>query len=269
MSGKQWNGWCAAALLVVLGAASVRAQDRTVARWYGEGVHAFYDGDNASAERWLRKVVERTPDDPRPYYFLGLALLGQQQDEAGREAIAQGAAIEATRAAMAFDMSKALLRVQGRGRLLIEQAREKARRDRAAAAAARARVRYEQRKAAEQLTLYPPQLIPGADKVSVSLPANADNSNDPFLSGKLFAKGKPAANQPTTPKVARPTTPASSTPVTTQPAATAKKKSPPAKTADPFGSGDPFGGGAPASKKAPAKKTPPAKNEDPFADPFK
>ncbi len=284
MTGKAWfSGSCWAILGWTVwswaGSPVASAQDGTAARWFGEGIHAYYDGRYDTAEEWLRKVAERTSDDPRPYYFLGLALLGQGKQDEGRKVIAEGAKIEARQAALAVDISRSLLRVQGRGRLLIEQLREQARRDKAAADAARAKARYEARTKAERLTLYPPKLIPGAEKIAVTIPAAADRSSDPFLSGKLFAAGKPVATQPSLPKVAGS---AGRAAAPKEPAGRAAK--PKKSTADPFaGGGDPFGGaggakpapqsGSPfgdAGGAKPAAKKPPAKSDDPLGnDPFK
>jgi hypothetical protein len=89
---------------------------------YGRGVDAYFSGDTTNAELFLGQAIAELPDDPRPYYFRALTLLrsGRQADSQSDMEI--GASLEARRPKQ-FGVGKALERVQGSERLVLEKYR--------------------------------------------------------------------------------------------------------------------------------------------------
>lgn len=89
---------------------------------YGRGVHAYFTGDSAAAEQLFAQAIGEDPHDPRPFYFRALCLLRQGRRDAALSDVMIGAALEA-RSPGTYPVGKALERVQGGDRLLLEQYR--------------------------------------------------------------------------------------------------------------------------------------------------
>ena len=91
---------------------------------YGKGVHAFFDRDYEGAVTILLQVEDIKSEDPRPYYFLGLAYLRQNQTEEAEQTFTKAARLEYSgRALRDYAVSEALRRIQGEERLRIEKIR--------------------------------------------------------------------------------------------------------------------------------------------------
>ena len=105
---------------------STYAADPSVLAIYGEGVHSFYAGNFQQSYDYLSEVIEIGTDDPRVYYFRGLSALrlGSQKD--ADDDFTKGATFEAKRG-NTRTVSRALERIQGPDRLLLEKSRSKAR----------------------------------------------------------------------------------------------------------------------------------------------
>ena len=105
---------------------STNAADPSVLAIYGEGVHSFYAGNFQQSYDYLSEVIEIGTDDARVYYFRGLSALrlGSQKD--ADDDFTKGATFEAERG-NTRTVSRALERIQGPDRLLLEQSRSKAR----------------------------------------------------------------------------------------------------------------------------------------------
>ena len=105
---------------------STNAADPSVLAIYGDGVHSFYAGKFQQSYDYLSEVIEIGTDDPRVYYFRGLSALrlGSQRD--ADDDFTKGATFEAERG-NTRTISRALERIQGPDRLLLEQCRSKAR----------------------------------------------------------------------------------------------------------------------------------------------
>jgi hypothetical protein len=105
---------------------STHASDPSVLAIYGDGVHSFYAGNFQQSYDYLSQVVDIGTDDPRVYYFRGLSALrlGSQRD--ADDDFTKGAAFEAERG-NTRTVSRALERIQGPDRLLLEQSRSEAR----------------------------------------------------------------------------------------------------------------------------------------------
>ena len=106
--------------------AYAHASDPSVRAVYGEGVHSFYDGNFQQSHDYLTQVVDIGTDDPRVYYFRGLSALRLGSQTEANEDFKKGATFEAERG-NTRSVSRALERIQGPERLLLEQSRSKAR----------------------------------------------------------------------------------------------------------------------------------------------
>lgn len=162
------------------------ADNEIIDQLYGSGVHAYFAGDFRSAYEHLTAAIQAETRDPRAYYFRGLALLRLGRPEQAEKDLAQGAALEADDEGKVFDVNRALRRVQGSARLLLEQFRHQA------------RVQAEVRRRQEDLRrfgriqenepriLISPQVGPGGQPVTV----------DPFSEDDLQVKPQPAPPSP-------------------------------------------------------------------------
>ncbi|MDE0817573.1 MAG: tetratricopeptide repeat protein [Pirellulaceae bacterium] len=252
------------------------AQDAQHRVLYGQGVHAYYNGDYESAVRYLTATISKDTDDPRSYYFRGLANAKLGNDEASLADLKKGAAIEALDDRGVYKISTALQRIQGQPRLQIEKLRKQARLELVAAEKVRLQARYEQQQSDEAVALRKP--------AAPSIPTDAETTirqSNPFAPSNIAGvKSNPAnvtssksntipgvddkdplanvqGNTPTpmpTPVPANPTPPAGNNPFA------AGNKPVPANPTPPVGN-NPF---APGNKPMPANPTPPAGN-NPFA----
>lgn len=111
----------------VLCSAASFAQDAVLAHFYGKAVHRYFARDYAGAFEYLNKAIENGSNDPRCYYFRGLTYLNLGREEEAREDFQQGAKMEMLDTSQVVSVSKALERIQGRTRLMIEEYREDAR----------------------------------------------------------------------------------------------------------------------------------------------
>lgn len=106
---------------------AVRAQQFGAAdALYSNGVQAYFRGCSAEAESSFSSLMGVDPNDPRAHYFRALSLMRQGREDEARSDMEIGAQLEA-RSPNRFDIGKTLERVQGPGRLLLEQYRNRAR----------------------------------------------------------------------------------------------------------------------------------------------
>jgi hypothetical protein len=166
------------------------AQDAQHRVLYGQGVHAYYNGDYESAVRYLTATISKNTDDPRSYYFRGLANAKLGNDEASLADLKKGAAIEALDNRGVYQISTALQRIQGQPRLQIEKLRKQARLDLAAAEKVRLQARYEQQQSDEAAVLRKPA------QTAPSIPADAETTirqSNPFAPSNIAGvKSNPA-----------------------------------------------------------------------------
>jgi tetratricopeptide (TPR) repeat protein len=92
----------------------------------GGGMHAFHAGDYDRAYQELSNAIEAGSDDPRGYYFRGLAALRMGRTSEAEADFASGADREAAGGSMRR-VSLALERVQGQDRMSLERYRSRAR----------------------------------------------------------------------------------------------------------------------------------------------
>lgn len=205
---------------------------------YGGGVHAYFAGDYARSHDELSSAIQGGIDDPRAWYFRGLAAVRLGRIDEAEADFTEGAERE-SRAPGMWPVSRSLERVQGPERLQLERHRIRARvaalqRDREAV-----KRRYSDIEAAQ------PEVLRRIRPVE-RLPAAKEN---PFAD-RPAAEPTPAEDVPAQAEPAEPVAEA------TEPA------EPDAEAAEPFGDAteptaeeepaaeaDPFGadGGAPAN----------------------
>jgi hypothetical protein len=122
-----WVVMLSASLIAYWSATPLKAQYGALNEVYGEGVHAYFAGDYREAHALLSKAIDSGSQDPRAYYFRGLAHLRLGRDPEARDDFAEGARLEVADADRFYNVSKSLERVQGRNRLLLERYRSDAR----------------------------------------------------------------------------------------------------------------------------------------------
>ncbi|MFI4875820.1 MAG: hypothetical protein ACIALR_10800, partial [Blastopirellula sp. JB062] len=274
-----------AALLWFANPYVVSAQEPVVVELYGQGVHQFNRGAMLDAFATLSTAIDQGSQDPRSYYFRGLALWNLGRPEQAELDFEAGAKLE-LKTDRAYPIGKSLERVQGPARLKLEEYRQQIRVQEFIARKKWEKERYELLKQAEE------EVLRGAVPASAKLPVEpkASDPTDPFGSGDMNDAGTPA---PAEKKPAEPMTPA---PMSEDPFAAPTKpamESAPAAPAtnDPFDAGaapmptpsdepameaapaapatnDPFGADAPADNPFGSPSEPPMQ-DDPFAAPTK
>jgi tetratricopeptide (TPR) repeat protein len=119
---------CAAAAPVGLPILKDSAADEPVTQQlYGGGVHAYFTKQYAEAHDLLNTAVDNKTEDPRVYYFRGLARWQLGRPDEAKQDFEAGATLEATASDDLYNIDKALERIQGKPRLAIEDARRAAR----------------------------------------------------------------------------------------------------------------------------------------------
>lgn len=132
--------------------APVRAQ-AVLDDLYGQGVHAYFDGDLQGAVTWLSEAIDQGTRDPRAYYFRGVAQLRLGDAAAAADDFRIGATIENDGSDQYFPIASSLSRIQGEARMQIEHARQAARKEARDRIVALERGRYEATVAAEARVL--------------------------------------------------------------------------------------------------------------------
>jgi hypothetical protein len=210
------------ALGLTIGVANrpLAAQEGPLTAMYGKGVHFYFSGQVFAANDAFTAAIDGGSVDPRVYFFRGLNNLRMYRQHEAMADFARGAALEAAAPGPPFDVSRALVRIQGGARLAIERARQKARLEAAIAAQAEQRRRYEEMQSAPALTAPPaPADVPAAAPPAAATPPAAV---DPFAE-----PAAPAATPPATP-------PAEAAPPAEAPAAAPMPAAPAAPNPDPF-----------------------------------
>ena len=170
------------AVLLMLGPAvsANRAQDSLLQEMYGQGVHAYFAGKYDQAHELFTTAIDQGSQDPRCYYFRGLAYakLGRP-DEADAD-YKRGAEFEAGGAAVQINVGQALQRVQGNLRLQLEEYRYSAR------LAARLKEVKEKKERYEQMQRNEPNVLrstPPPAAASEAPKPPAPDATDPFAAG--------------------------------------------------------------------------------------
>lgn len=246
-------GRVAAAAVWVSCVASCLGQDGLLGELYGRGVHAYFSRDYRQAYELLTEAIRNQTNDPRVYYFRGLALRRLGRPDEAREDFQKGAELELT-GGEAYPVARALERVQGTERAVLEEQRRLVRVQQFKVQSAQARARYEQTKRAEaEAVRNPARPVPAPPPV----PKEADAS-DPF-SGTNGSKVPPAPLPPAAAEASPVPAPAASPAPPSNPPK-ASSPAPSATPPKPAPEADPFATPPAAPKPAPAK----APSDDPF-----
>ena len=108
--------------------APLTAQDAVLGQIYGNGVHAYFAEDYLRAHQLFTEAIDGHSQDPRCYYFRGLALLKLGRPQDADLDFQQGARLESSSdRARAYNVARSLERVQGSDRSRLEQCRMQAR----------------------------------------------------------------------------------------------------------------------------------------------
>ena len=156
---------------------------------YGRAVHHFFRGDNSAAEQLLTEVINAGSQDPRVYYYRGLAMARNGGTDAAMADFEQGAQLEID-GKKVVNVGKSLERIQGFHRIALEKTRTQARLNARSKILEMQRSRYDsmqqQGGAVDGGLLVPPKT--NANAPSPLAP------NDPFNSG--MTKGQPKVVEP-------------------------------------------------------------------------
>ena len=110
-------------LACVLAPCTAAAQRAGLEQILGIGMHAYFRGDSTAAIEAITTVIDAGLEDPRGYYFRGLAYQRMGRSEEAAADFAAGAEIEAAHSQSTRLVSQSLERVQGASRLALERYR--------------------------------------------------------------------------------------------------------------------------------------------------
>ena len=240
------KSWTLAAIVVCSASGLANAQD-PLDENYGRAVHSFFRGDSLKSQELLDEVVGAGSQDPRVFYFRGIAASRNGNIDQASADFNEGARLEVA-GKRVVNVGRALERIQGPVRVEIEKARAQARLD------ARSKVLELDRARYDAL-----QKNGGAAAGGLVVPPSAPNAsiaplapNDPFLNG--MTRGEATAN---------PSAPAQVTPAQETEADPFALGEPETEDAPVTNDDDAFGDNAfePASEDAPMSED----DSDPFA----
>ena len=216
-----------------------KAQNAILANLYGQGVHAYYANKSQDAYDYFSMAINNGSEDPRAYYFRGIAACALGRQYEAESDWKQGATLEA-RGKIVGSIGRSLARFQGPDRIKLEEIRQKAKLDFLAQASMRSKARYGEIQSTQgdmlrsrplgAAPIAPPPAPPTADENPFSDDmGEAAIDSDDALEGAMNAPpaddAAPAAADDT-------------------PAAPAADQGDGGGMADPFGGdSDPFGGG--------------------------
>jgi hypothetical protein len=222
-------GGLAAACIVAIAGTGAAAAVPTIdslplAASYGSGVHSYFAGDYGRSYDDLSQAIEGGTQDPRAYYFRGLAALKLGRMDEAEADFTAGAAREAEGTG-SWPIARSLERVQGCDRLKLERHRTRAR----VASLQESRRRNELR--------YLEVERGGADVLRRRRPVReqAADGGSPFVEERV-PEAVPAEEILDIPPSVRDQAEPLSDPAATRPAETA-----PERGIDPFGDGEGFG----------------------------
>ena len=277
------------AMATVMWAAPARAQDApALVEYYGDGVHAYFEGDIFDAYRLLTQAIDGGSQDPRAYYFRGMTLLRMGRQPEAEADMQAGAYLEARAPSGAYDVDRSIQRIQGRNRLLLEKVRRQVRFEVAQQRREQQSLRYEQTRRREEEVLR--QQRPEAYDEAVQPAGGAETAMPPAgvlapPSAATPPQGRPPAatlpapgDTPPTPQPPTAQPPVAQPPAAQPPAGTGPAEAPPAdeQPADDFFTPpaepaeteeavDPFGG---AFGEQPETEPPSDTPDDPFGGGF-
>ena len=121
------RGFALFLLVACLFPAQVFAQtESTATQLYGRGTYAFNAGQYADAIAAFDQMEQAATDDPRVFFFRGLSHLRSGNEAAAATDFQTASKMELTVSGRSYSVPKALERIQGRDRILIERYRRAA-----------------------------------------------------------------------------------------------------------------------------------------------
>jgi hypothetical protein len=179
---------------------------------YGSGVHAYFSLDYQRAYDDFTSAIDGGTTDPRCFYFRGLCYLNLGREEEAKIDFEQAARLEAEDVNQFYNVGRALERIQGNTRLLVEEYRVEARMEAMRRAEALRQQRYGELRAAEERVLE--TQAEAAPETPVEIPADQPAvPDDPFGIGPTQQTTVGPDDVPATP-------PAEEAPAMEQPAET-------------------------------------------------
>ncbi len=156
-------GFAIGIMLICVGS-RLQADDALLEQFYGNGVHAYNQGDFRGAQDALTAAIKGGTNDPRAFYFRGLTYLQMGQVAEAQADFKGGAEREVGDSANFYPVNQSLERIQGRSRQFLEQYRTIVHAAAVQKKEAERRARYEERAAAEQdvLRRVQPTVLPTA-----------------------------------------------------------------------------------------------------------
>lgn len=224
-----------AALIAVVGGVSlstdqVCGQDPVLDELYGRGVHRFFAHDYVQAFDHFSLAINNGSQDPRVYYFRGLALMATGRMDEGQSDWQTGAQIEA-RGTYDGAIGRSLARIQGPSRVALEHIRQMARVE----ARTEAKMRDDERYGKPGAAPVPVQPIaPATQPAPDSVPAD-----NPFADDAPAAQGAPQVDS-------NDAFGGTLDSITPEPVTPADSGTTPGPASDAPAGGDVFGGDAPA-----------------------
>ncbi|MBN2579459.1 MAG: hypothetical protein JXB10_10745, partial [Pirellulales bacterium] len=191
-------------ILAFLATVPASAQRAVLSQLYGDGVHAYFAGDYRQAHKQFTAAIDGGTQDPRVFYFRGLAYLKLGRPQEAAVDFRRGALLETRNVGQRYQVAQALQRVQGDVREQLETYRAQARKAAVEAAQRLRQARFEALKCEEQRVLQlqaeaakmPPEIIalpPGAiaeqpevvrtEEPTPEQKAGAENGANPFDTG--------------------------------------------------------------------------------------
>ncbi len=113
--------------LAWLWSATSQAQEPVLLQLYGKGVQEYFSGDYTKSFQQLTAAIAAGSRDPRVFYFRGLAYLKFGRTSEAEMDFRKGAELESRDVNKYYDVGRALERVQGSDRQLLESYRVQAR----------------------------------------------------------------------------------------------------------------------------------------------
>jgi hypothetical protein len=173
---------------------NAQADDVLLEEFYGNGVHAYYQGDFTGAHSALSAAINGGTKDPRAFYFRGLAYLQLGRSQEAQADFQKGAELEVKDSSDFYPVSRSLERVQGRSRQMLEQYRAVVHATAIQKREAERQARYEERAAAEEdvLRRVKPIQLPSS---SAAQPKATMNPESGAAGGDVNPFAKPAAEE--------------------------------------------------------------------------
>lgn len=228
---------------------NAQADDVLLEEFYGNGVHAYYQGDFSGAHSALSAAINGGTKDPRAFYFRGLAYLQLGRTQEAQADFQKGAELEVKDSSDFYPVNRSLERVQGRSRQMLEQYRTVVHATAIQRKEAERQARYEQRAAAEEdvLRRVKPIQLPPTSATPPKATMNPESGADENPFAKPGAEeAAPAAEAPANKPMDK-AAPEDKNPFEAEPAkpepkavpATPEAKPAPATNDNPFGDAPP------------------------------